>query len=217
MGATAVWANPSDAPVQRPPGVVSRLATTARVRSIVLLTLLAGAASWAVIQRLPESDADAAIVSSRHEIRSVAFDGNHLPMAALRDSLTTRAGDTLDHAKLDRDRIALQNVLAARGFLAATVDEGRVTFDADGGAFVSFAIAPGPLFHVRSIAVVGASETDAGVVTIGKGEVVLADRLAHARDAIAERLTIRGKPATVALEVVPDAAAAMADVVLVAR
>ena len=138
-------------------------------------------------------------------------------MAELRDVLSTHAGDVLDRTKLAHDKLALEGVLAARGYLAAKVDAGRVTFDASGGAFVTFAISKGPVFHVRSIVVSGATEKDAGVMTISTGEVVLAERLAHAREAIAERLKSRGKPSTVALDVILDAKTASADITLTAH
>jgi hypothetical protein len=156
-------------------------------------------------------------VAGAHAIRSIAFDGDHLPIVALRDALATRVGDPLDRATLGHDRAALQQVLAARGYLAAVVEPGRVTLDASGGAFVTFGIATGPVFHVRSIAVTGAAAKDAGVVTIAQGDVALPDRLARERDAIATRLGARGTHAGVALEVTRDPAAAAVDVILAVR
>jgi outer membrane protein assembly factor BamA len=139
-------------------------------------------------------------------------------MADLRATLTSHAGDQLDTAKLDADRTALEIALVDRGYLSAKVSTPHVMFDSNGGAFITFAVTQGPLFHIRSIAITGASSRDAGIVTISKGEVVRSDRLERARDAMAERLVARGKQANVvSVKLAPDEAAAAVDVVLAAR
>ncbi len=185
------------------------------MRAIILMTLLAAVGAWVVIERLPESEAaDASPAITSHTIQSIAFDGKHLPMAELRGALSAHAGELLDHAKLDRDRLALAHVLSARGYLAASVGDAQVTLDAAGGAFVSFEVVLGPVFHVRSIEVVGATAKDAGVVTIATGDVAIADQLAHERDAIADRLAARGRSSSVALQIIPDVATATVDVTL---
>lgn len=188
------------------------------MRSIVVLSIAVAILAYVVVRALPEHEADAETrVSHPQEIQSVAIDGYRLPMADLRATLTTHAGDQLDSAKLDHDRSALETALVGRGYLSAKVSAAQVMFDSDGGAFITFAVTQGPLFHIRSIAVTGATERDAGVVTIAKGEVVRSDRLERARDAMAERLAARGKQGTVAVKLAPDEAAATVDVVLAAR
>jgi outer membrane protein assembly factor BamA len=191
------------------------------VRSIAVLTICAAAAGFVVLHELPENEAEADGRASRpQEVQSVALDGYGLPVAELRAALATHAGDTLDAAKLEHDRSALEAVLVDRGYLSAHVQAAHEMFDSNGGAFVTFAIAQGPVFHVRSVEVTGAPERDAGIVTIAKGEVVRADLLEHARAAMAERLVARGiklAGASVAVEMRPDEAAAVVDVVLSAR
>jgi len=188
------------------------------VRSIVVLTLCVAVLAVVFVRQLPENEADARSHASRpQEIESVALDGYALPIAELRAALSTRAGDLLDTAKLQADRTELREALVRRGYLSARVDPAQVLFDADGGAFVTFAITQGPLFHVRNVEVVGATERDAGVVTIAKGEVVRTDRLENARDAMAERLVSRGKRSSVDVKLAPDEAAAAVDIVLAAK
>jgi outer membrane protein assembly factor BamA len=175
--------------------------------------------AYVVVRELPESAADAETRASRpQEIQSVAIDGYGLPMADLRAALASHAGDQLDSSKLETDRTALETALVARGYLSAKVSAPHVMFDSNGGAFITFAITQGPLFHIRSIAVTGATARDAGIVTIAKGEVVRSDRLERARDAMSERLFARGKAASaVSVNLAPDEAAATVDVVLAAR
>ena len=190
------------------------------MRSILLLSVVAAALGWLVFTQLPEGEADAETTraSRPQEIQSVAIDGYGLPMAELRATLDSHAGDLLDSTKLDRDRTALETALVGRGYLSAKVSAPHVMFDANGGAFITFAVTRGPLFHIRSIAVTGASQRDAGVVTIAKGEIVRSDRLERARDAMAERLGVRsGKHSAVAVTLAPDEAAAAVDVTLSAR
>jgi len=171
-----------------------------------------------LVHELPEGQAAAEGHASRpQEIQSVAFDGADLPVAALRSVLTTRTGDLLDGDKLAADRASLQKTLVARGYLDARVDPAQVLFDESGGAFVTFAVAPGAMFHVRDVHVVGAAERDTGIVTLAKGAVASADRVERARDALATRLRVRGKAAAVAVTLAPDTETASVDVVLAAN
>lgn len=172
------------------------------VRSYLLAAALVAASVWGVVRELPEGSAHACPrVSRPREVESVAFDGpRDLPAAALRDVLTTRSGDVLESAKLEHDRDALQSALVARGFLAAHVGEPQVSFDDDGGAFVTFAIEQGAQFHVRGVAVEGAAAKDAGVVTLAAGEVASSARFEQERQALATRLAARGKPSNVVVQ-----------------
>jgi outer membrane protein assembly factor BamA len=186
------------------------------MRSIVVLCLCAAVAAGVLVYELPEGEAEAEGHASRpQEVESVALEGRDLPVAALRSVLTTRTGDQLSAEKLAADRTALETALVARGYLDAKVAVAQVMFDSSGGAFVTFAATPGPVFHVRDVRVVGAAERDTGIVTIARGEVVRADRLEQARDALATRLLARGaKPATVAVKLEHDALTSDVDVVL---
>ena len=189
------------------------------MRSLLLAAGLAVASVWGVVRQLPEGEAQAEPQPVRpQQVQSVSLDGGpRLPVAALREVLSTRPGDLIDQARLERDRAAMQQALEARGFLAAKVSPAQVTFDEVGAAYVTFAVDPGPVFHVRSVAVTGASVKDAGIVTIAAGEIVSPARIAEARDALADRLTARGKRGTVTVQMTTDAAAAAVDVVLSAQ
>jgi len=188
------------------------------VRSIVVLCLCAAVAAAVLVHELPEGEAQAEGHASRpQEIQSVAFDGSDLPIAALRSVLASRMGDLLDRDKLATDRAALQAMLVARGYLAARVESAQVLFDRSGGAFITFAVAPGAMFHVRDVHVVGAAERDTGIVTLAKGAVASADRVERARDALATRLRVRGKASGVAVTLAPDTDTASVDVVLSAN
>jgi outer membrane protein assembly factor BamA len=189
------------------------------MRSLLLAAGLMVGAVWGVVHNLPESEAQAEPQAVRaHQVQSVSLDGGpRLPMAALRAVLATHAGDPLDQAKLDQDQEAMVDALEARGFLAAKVGTAQVTFDETGAAFVTFSVETGPEFHVRSVAVTGASAKDAGVVTLATGEVVSPARIAEARDALADRLTARGKRGTVTVQMSTDTVAAAVDVVLSAQ
>ena len=189
------------------------------MRSLVLLTVLAGVAGYGVIRQLPEGTADAepsAPVKTR-TVEGISFDGRDVPAQALRSTLSTKTGDALDRSKLERDRAALEAELIARGFLAAKVGTAQINFDADDGAFVTFSVEVGRLYHVHSVAVTGAAPRDVGVVTINAGDPVEADRLAHAKDALVARLTARGKRHAVELKVNRDDRDALVDVELAAK
>jgi len=188
------------------------------VRSIVVLCLCAAVAAAVLVHELPEGEAQAeGHVSRPQEIQSVAFDGPDLPVAALRSVLASRTGDLLDRDKLATDRASLQATLVARGYLGARVESAQVLFDESGGAFITFAVTPGAMFHVRDVHVVGAAERDTGIVTLAKGAVASADRVERARDALATRLRVRGKASAVAVTLAPDTDTASVDVVLSAN
>ncbi len=183
------------------------------MRALLLCLGLAGLTAVVGIRHQPQP-AEAQRASRPNEIQSISLDGRALP--SLRPVLSLRAGDRYDAAKAAQDRAALEAALVDRGYLIAKVDSPQVTYDANGGVFVTYAITQGPLFHVRSVTVTGATETVAGVVTLAAGEVVAADRIKQARLALAERMAIRGKPASVVAKVIPDESAAVADVELAA-
>jgi len=183
----------------------------------VILAVLVAGGVWGVLRQVPERDAAAAGAASGNpdEVKSVAIDGHGLPMSVLRAAVGTRVGAQVDAAQLDRDRAALVAALTSRGYLDARVATPRVSRDGR-GAYVTFAVDQGKLFHVRSVAVRGASARDAGVVTLASGDAAIADRIELAREALADRLAARGKKLHVALEVVTDSANAAIDVALVA-
>src|SRR2546421_7919968 len=112
------------------------------MRSLVILTVLAGATGYGVIRQLPEgqADADPAAPSHARTIESISIDGRGLPMPTLRAALTSKAGDALDRTRLDRDRSALEAELVSHGYLAATVSAPQIGFE-DDHAFVTFAVA----------------------------------------------------------------------------
>ncbi len=148
------------------------------------------------------------------QIQSVAIDGRALPLAALRAVVSTEPGSTLDMAKLEKDRIALEAELAARGHLAAHVDPASVSYGPAGGAFVTFQVTKGPVFKLRSVTVTGATARDAGVVTLTAGDDAIADRIERARLQLADSLAARGKSSHVTVSVRPDQAAGVVDVEL---
>jgi hemolysin activation/secretion protein len=187
------------------------------VRSLLLFLALVVVGAWAVVRHLPESQAGAgaSVVGVRpQEIRSVSLDGRGLPLAALRDLLSTRAGDLVDLATLARDRAVLEEALVARGYLAAKVDDARVTFGAGGATFVTFPIETGPMFRIRNVTVSGARAQDAGVVTLGAGETADAARITQARQALEARLGVRSQRSLVLARLVPDVATGLVDVEL---
>jgi outer membrane protein assembly factor BamA len=149
------------------------------------------------------------------EIQSVAIDGRGLPMASLRELLSTQAGEHVDAAKLAHDREALEQELVDRGYYAAHVNDAQVSHDV-AGAFVTFRIEQGPQFRVRSVIVTGATAKDAGVVALEAGEIASADRIQLARVTLADRLGAHGKRVSVAANVREDDAAGVVDIELVA-
>lgn len=182
------------------------------------LVTVAGIGAWGVVRQLSVSDTSAgpATAAKAQEIQSIALDGHGLPVVALRATLSTHVGDEVDTDKLERDRATLQAALEARGYLTALVRPAQITFGTAGGAFVTYSIAQGPVFHVRSVEVTGATAKDAGVVTIAPGDTMLADRVERAREALADRLATRGKARPVKVVLRTDASAAAVDVELAA-
>jgi len=183
------------------------------MRSLVVLAVLLAGGLWALVEHVPEraAAAETASAAGPRVVQSVAIDGRGLPLTALRAVLGTRSGERIDAGQLERDRAALEAALRARGYLAAKVEPARVSEDV-AGAYVTFVIAQGKLFHVRSVIVIGASGRDAGVVTLASGDTALPDRIERAREALADRLVARGKKVTVELALATDVANAAVDV-----
>jgi outer membrane protein assembly factor BamA len=190
------------------------------VRAIAILTALVILAAWAVVRHPnPTANAEAAVdrpVARLQEVRSISFDGYKLAASRLRAVLETRPGAQLDTDRLGRDRQAMENALADLGYLAARVEPATVTFDAAGAAYVTFEIDQGALFHLRHVELTGPGK-GAVVVTLGAGEEAVRARIERARQALADGLARRGKPAQVELSVHTDLAAAAVDVVLATR
>jgi outer membrane protein assembly factor BamA len=189
------------------------------VRSLLVLLPVAALGGWAVIRHLPakaEAEPTHATVTRTKAIESISIDGRNLPMASLRELLTTHVGEQVDSAKLDHDRAALEQALVERGFYAAHVNAPHVSHNDGGDAFVTFRIEQGPQFRVRSVIVTGANAKDAGVVALEAGEIASADRIQFARTTLADRLESRGKRMNVAANVREDASASVVDIELVA-
>jgi outer membrane protein assembly factor BamA len=179
--------------------------------------LLVTTTAFAVHEVMPEGEATAReALAHAQEVQSISIDGRHLPMLALRETLATHVGDKLDGARLESDRHGLEAALVASGYLAARVDAPIVTFGDGGAAFVTFPVVQGDMFHLRSVSVSGTSPRDAGVLTIGKGDEAIADRIERARQGVAERLSTRGKH-TVTVRQAVDTATATVDVELIAH
>ena len=190
------------------------------MRSLLIIVALIAAAGWGIASLQPEPEADAApaVAPRPREIASISFEGRGLPATELRAVMQSKAGTELDDAALAHDRDAIQALLVAQGYLAANVAPAQITFGPTGEAFVTFAIAQGPLYRVRSIEVTGVPSRDAGVVTIETGDIAITDRIEHARAALADRLAARGKKhVDVRVELRRDDVAAKVDVELVAR
>lgn len=189
------------------------------MRTLVLLSALVAAGSWAVIRHLPESEAkaDASPGVDPRRVQGVALDGGRgLPTAALRAVIATRPGDLLDAPQLERDRAAIEAELAARGYLAAHVAPASVTHGPRGGAYIVFDVDAGPMFHLRSVAVTGPGTRDASVVRLAAGDEAQHDRMRIARQTLADTFLRHGGKA-VDLQVTADPAAAALDVVLATR
>jgi outer membrane protein assembly factor BamA len=188
------------------------------VRSLFLLLALAFGGGYLALRHAPERDAqaDAMAPAQPQQIQSVSLDGRDLPVAALREALTAKPGDMIDLAALERDRLSLEDTLVARGYLAAHVAAPRVSFGPTGATFVTFPIEQGALYRIRNVTVTGASDTEAGVVTLGSGETADAARIGHARQALESRLDVRSKSAAVDVKLTPDRGAGVVDIELVA-
>jgi hypothetical protein len=186
------------------------------VRWIGIAAVPVLAVGWVILRQAPSA---ADVPDDRpqlQEVRSIALEGRKVPKARLRAALATHPGDTLDTARLARDREAMERELAEMGYLAAHVAPAVVTLDAHGAAYITFEVDTGRLFHLRTVEVTGAAR-DAAVVTIAAGDDAIRDRIERARTALADGLARRGKPASVELSVHTDLAAAAVDVVLATR
>lgn len=189
------------------------------MRVVLVLTVIALALGWVAVRHLPEeAQAEPLVLEGRpQEVLSVSLDGRGLPTAALRDVLSTRPGQLVDLATVEKDRAALTEALVARGYLTAQVAEPRVTFGPGGVVYVTFPIKQGPLFRIRNVSVEGASAAQIGVVTVAGGDVADAERIARARKAVEERLRVRGKQHVVETSFALDAAAGVVDLLITAR
>lgn len=188
------------------------------MRALVLLTVLVAAGAVVGIRQLPEeAQADTLPAVDRWLVQGVAIDGGRkLPRAALRAVISTNAGDQLDERRLERDRAAIEAELEARGHLSAKVAPASVTHGPRGGAYVVFDVDPGPMYHLRSVTVTGPGQRDADVVRLAAGDEASHDRIARARQALADTLARRGGK-QVELVVTTDEAAAALDVELATR
>jgi outer membrane protein assembly factor BamA len=190
-----------------------------RVVGLIIATVIV--AVWALFRHGPVIAASAEVATDRpiaqlQEVRSVALDGKRVLSARLREVIGTRPGAPLDADQLRRDRDAMERALADLGYLGARVEPARVTFDAAGAAYVTFAVDQGAMFHLRNIEVTGAGK-DATVVTLAAGDDALRSRIERARAELADALARRGRPAVVELSIHTDVAAAAVDVVLATR
>jgi len=130
--------------------------------------------------------------------------------------VSTKVGDRVDEAQLERDRAAIQAELEGRGYLAARVAPASVTYGARGGAYIVFDIERGPMFHLRSVSVTGPGQRDAAVVRLAAGDEAIPGRLSLARQALADSYARRGGK-QVELLLTKDAATAELDVELATR
>lgn len=189
------------------------------MRVLLLLAALVALSAWGVIHQLPASEAhaDAAPVVDPSRVQSIAIDGGRgLPQYALRAAVTTRTGDRVDSAQLERDRAAIAAELEARGYLSAKVSPATVTIGPRGGAYLVFDVEAGPMFHLRTVTVTGPGQRDADVVRLAAGDEASRERIARARQALADTFARRGGK-QVELRVTTDAAAAVVDVELASR
>lgn len=186
------------------------------VRHILVLAALTSIAGVIVVKNLPaEGEAVAATHEhARHpgDIEAIAMDGRDLPLAQLRKSIESRVGEQLDSKTIERDRQALATAMVARGYRAAVVETPSVRFDADGGAFVSFPIQAGALYHVRAVKVVGATGT---VTTLVEGDEATASAIEGARHVVETAAVRKGGKGADA--VVRDVGGGLVDIELVAR
>lgn len=187
------------------------------MRTLALLTALLSVSAWAVVHHLPEeAQADTRPALDARQVQSIALDGRNLPSSALRAAISTRIGDLVDEARLERDRAAIQAELFARGHLAAKVAPASVTHGPRGGAYLVFDVEPGPLFHLRSVTVTGPGQRDAAVVRLAAGDEAIQGRVLLARQTLADAYLGRGGK-QVDLRVTSDAAAAALDVELATK
>jgi hypothetical protein len=189
------------------------------VRAALVIAVILVLGSWVGLRHLPgEAKAEPITANVRpQEIVSVSLDGRGLPTAALRAALETRAGTLIELATVQRDRESLRGVLVARGYLVAQVELPRVTFGPGGAVYVTFPISLGPQFRIRRITIEGATAVEAGVQTLGVGEVADARGIGLARRSLEERLLVRGKHTIVESRLLPDAPTGLVDVALAAH
>lgn len=197
------------------------------MRSWIFLAVVAIAGTWAIVRHIPHGEAQVAAVVAKAEprvqsqaVQSVSIDtpnatamDRRLPLADLRRLLTTKPGELVDAYKLETDRRALEEALAARGYLAAKVAPATVTFD-DAGAYVVFDVERGPMFRLRNVTVTGPGERHIGVVTLSPGDDAVKSRLDRARQTLQELLAARASRSTVELRLHADHATASVDVEL---
>lgn len=188
------------------------------MRSLVLAAPLVAAIVWGATRLVPRN-ADAAepvVHVHPNQIESVALEAPGLPAPELREVVASQPGKQLDDGTLARDREALRDALIDRGYLAARVGD-SISYGDAGGAYVTFTLSSGPRYRVRKVTLVGLTAQQAGVVTVGTGDPVEADRIARARVAIAERLAASGDHRDVTARVTRDDAAATVDLELAAQ
>src|SRR5262249_37412250 len=130
--------------------------------------------------------------------------------------ISTKVGDRVDEHRLEADRAALKTELEARGYLAAKVAPASITHGARGGAYIVFDIERGPMFHLRSVTVTRPGQRDTAGGRVRAGDDAIAERLALARQALADSFAYHGGK-QVELRVTTDAAAAAVDVELATR
>lgn len=195
------------------------------MRSLLFLAAVVIAGAWAIARHIPHGEANAAAIVEQpvraQEVQSVSIDTpgastieRRLPLADLRALLTTKPGELVDAYKLEADRRALEQALAARGYLAAKVAPASVTFGAKGGAYVVFDVQRGPMFRLRSVEVTGPGERHAGVVTLSPGDDAVMTRIERARQTLQELLAARSSRSIVELRVREDRTTATVDVEL---
>src|SRR5689334_9608277 len=188
------------------------------MRTLALLAVLVAAGAWLAIRQLPtEAQADTPPAIDPQQVQSIAVDGGrNLPRSALRAAVSTKIGDQVDTQRLERDRAAIVAELEARGYLAAKVAPASVTHARRGGAYIVFDVEPGPVFHLRSVAVTGPGQRDAAVIHLAAGDEASQDRIALARQTLAESFARRGGK-QVELLVTTDVPAAALDVELATK
>ncbi|HEX8112453.1 MAG TPA: POTRA domain-containing protein, partial [Kofleriaceae bacterium] len=127
-----------------------------RVAGLIIAAVIV--AVWAMFRHGPVTAANAEVavdqpVARLQEVRSVGLDGRRVLSARLREVIATRPGAQLDADRLRSDRDVMERALADLGYLAARVEPAKVTFDAAGAAYVTFAVDQGPMFHLRNVEV----------------------------------------------------------------
>jgi Surface antigen variable number repeat len=189
------------------------------MRALAILLALTFGGSWAFVQGLPEGRVHAETrVIRTQEIHSISIDGGRgLPVAQLRDVMATKLGENVDTAKLGQDRVAIQTELASRGYLAAKVSDPVVTYGPSGGVYIVFDVERGPLFHIRTITLVGPNWKDVGVVTLAPGDEAVDTRLQRVRQTAQDTISRLHNNARVDLLVIPDVIEHVIDVRLITR